>query len=140
MENLGEFIVNHWILVTLFVVLASLVMSGSLNSKLSGVNPVGASRAVQIVNQQKGLFLDIREADEFTKGAIADSVNIPLSTLADNTAKLKKTDQAIVLICASGQRARTASKQLKNKGYSDIYVLTGGLNAWREAKLPLFSE
>ena len=140
MENLGEFIVNHWILVTLFVVLASLVMSGSLNSKLSGVNPVGANRAVQIVNQQKGLFLDVREPDEFAKDAIADSMSMPLSTLADNMVKLKKTDQAIVLICASGQRAKTASKQLKNKGYSDVYVLTGGLNAWREAKLPLFSE
>jgi len=139
MENLGEFIINHWLLVTLFVVLASLVMSGTLNQKLSGFEGVGANRAVQIVNQQKGVFLDIRETSEHAQGSIAESVSMPLSTLAETMPKLKKPDQAIVLVCASGQRGKTAAKQLKSNGYSNVYVLTGGLNAWRDAKLPLFS-
>ena len=139
MENLGEFIVNHWVLVTLFVVLSSLVMSGSLNSKLSGINPVGVTKAIQMVNQQKGLFLDIREASEFTKEHIAESMNMPLSTLAEEVSKLKDLSQPIILVCASGQRTSSAAKQLRSKGFSDIYALQGGLNTWKEAKLPLFS-
>ena len=139
MENVGEFVVNHWLLVTLFVVLAFMILSDSLNRKLSGVHPVGAARAVQLVNQQKGVFLDIREPVEYDKEYIAESVSMPLSSLADKMTSLKDKAQTIVVICASGQRARSASKQLKNAGYSDVYILSGGLNAWKEAKLPLFS-
>lgn len=139
MENLGEFIVNHWVLVTLFVVLSSLVMSGSLNSKISGVTAIGASEAVRIANQQKGVFLDIREVSEFDKEHIADSINMPLSKVADESDALKDQAQAIILVCASGQRTGSAAKQLRNKGFSNIYSLKGGLNTWKEAKLPLFS-
>ena len=140
MEHLGEFIVNHWILVTLFVVLFSMVMSGSLHSKLSGINPVGCTQAIQMVNHRTGLFLDIREAPEFNKEHIADSVSMPLSTLADNLATLKNPQQPIILVCASGQRAHSAAKQLRSNGFSDVNVLAGGLNTWKEAKLPLFSS
>ena len=139
MENLGEFIVNHWVLTTLFVVLASLVMSGSLNSKIAGMTSIGTAEAVRIVNQQKGLFLDIREVSEFTKEHIADSKNMPLSKLADESAVLKDQEQALILICASGQRTGSAAKQLRKQGFSNIYALKGGLNTWKEAKLPLFS-
>jgi len=139
MENVGSFIVNHWLLVTLFVVLLALILSDALSRKISGINPVGTAEAIQIVNQQDGLFLDIREAAEFKKEHIAESMTLPLSTLEANIAKLKNPEQPIILICASGQRSRTAAKQLRSNGFSNVYVLTGGLNAWKDGKLPLFS-
>lgn len=139
MENIGEFIVNHWILVTIFVVLAWMVLSDQLNSKISGVSPVGTMQAIQIVNQRNGLFLDIREEAEFTKEHIAESTNLPLSKLAENIATIKDQSQPVILVCASGQRARSAVKQLRSHGFSEIYVLNGGLNTWKDAKLPLFS-
>jgi len=139
MENLSEFIVNHWILVTLFVVLSWLVFSDAVHQKISGVMPVGTAQAIQLVNQQKGLFVDIREAEAFDKEHIADSSNIPLAKLDEDISKLKDTAQPIILVCASGQRARTAAKQMRNKGFTQVYVLNGGLNTWKDAKLPLFS-
>lgn len=139
MENLGEFIVNHWMLSSAFVVLAFLVLSEQLNRKLSGISPVDASTAVRIVNQQKGVFLDVREPSEFSKEAIADSLNIPLANLAEDSS-LKDQAQTIIIVCASGQRARSAAKTLNSKGFADVHVLTGGLNTWKEAKLPLFSS
>lgn len=139
MENLGEFIVNHWILVTAFVVLAWLVFSDVIGRRLGGLTPLGATQAVALVNQNKGKFVDVREADEFEKGHIADSINLPLSKLADDTGQLKNKSQPLVVICASGQRARSAAKQLRGQGFEQVYVLTGGINAWKEAKLPLFS-
>ena len=139
MENLGEFIVNHWMLVTAFVVLAWLVFSDSINRKLSGVQPLDATHAVRLVNQHKGKFVDVRDKAEYEKEHIADSVNLPLSQLAEDTASLKNTSQPLVIVCASGQRARKAAKQFRKQGYEQVYVLTGGLHAWKEAKLPLFN-
>lgn len=140
MENLGEFIVNHWMLSTAFVVLAWLVFSDSINRRLSGLQPLGASQAVNMVNQNKGLFIDVRDTSEYEKEHIADSLNLPLSQLAETEPKqLKDKTQPLVIVCASGQRARSAAKQLRGKGFEQVYVLTGGLSAWKEAKLPLFS-
>lgn len=139
MENVGSFIVNHWVLVTLFVVLAAMILSEPLNRKISGIVPLNTAEAIQVVNQGDGLFLDIRETAEFKKEHITDSMNLPLSTLEANIVKLKDPAQAIILICVSGQRSRTAAKQLRSHGFSNIYVLNGGLNAWKDAKLPLFS-
>tara|TARA_R110002050_G_scaffold269917_2_gene412752 strand:- start:297653 stop:298072 length:420 start_codon:yes stop_codon:yes gene_type:complete len=139
MENVGSFIVNHWLLVTIFVVLLALILSDAVNRKISGVTPLGTAEAIQIVNQRDGVFLDIREASEFKKEHIADSTSIPLSKLEADISKLKDPAQAIILICVSGQRSRTAAKQLRSHGFSNIYVLNGGLNAWKDAKLPLFS-
>lgn len=139
MENLGEFLVNHWILVTLFVVLSWFVFSDAFHQKLSGVLPLGTAQAIQLVNQRKALFVDIRESAEFEKGHIADSTSIPMSTLADDASKLKDHSQPIILVCASGQRARAAAKTMRKSGFTEVYVLNGGLNSWKEAKLPLFS-
>jgi len=127
------------VLVTLFVVLAALILSDTLTRKISGIPPLGTAEAIQIVNQRNGLFLDIRDSAEFKKEYIAESMNLPLSTLETNISKLKDPTQPIILICASGQRSSAAAKQLRSNGFSDISLLSGGLNAWKDAKLPLFN-
>jgi len=139
MENLGEFILNHWVLSSLFVVLSWLVLSDSINRKLSGLNLINVADAVKLVNQNKAMFLDVREEAEFEKEFIADSKNIPNTELAEKTETLKDKNQPLIVVCASGQRAKGAAKKLKAAGFTEVYVLTGGIQAWKEAKLPLFN-
>lgn len=139
MENIGEFILNHWVLSSLFVVFSWLVLSDSLNRKLSGINVIGVTDAVKLINQSNGLFIDVREKSEFDKEHIADSKHIPVSQLSEKSTAFTDKQQPLVLVCASGHRAKTAAKELKKTGFTDVYVLTGGLNSWKEAKLPLFS-
>jgi len=139
MENLSEFIVNHWILTTAFVILAWLVFSDAINRKLSGLKTLTANEAIRLVNQHKGRFVDVRDPAEFAVEHIAESINVPVATLDDDNKSLKKTSQPLVVVCASGQRARGAAKQLQKKGFEEVYVLNGGLQAWKTDKLPLVS-
>ncbi len=139
MGQVGEFIINHWILVSAFVVLAYLVFSDLLGKSLSGLRSVGVTQAVQLVNQQKGVFVDVREQDEFAREHIADSISIPLSKLPQDN-RLKDKRKPVIVVCATGQRAKTAAKQLKEKGLENVFILAGGLVSWKEAKLPLFSD
>jgi rhodanese-related sulfurtransferase len=136
---LGEFIINHWILSSLFVILLYLVFSDTLNRRLSGLQPINVSEVVNLVNQQKGCFIDVREEEAFAKAHIVDAINIPAGKLdEDLSKKLKKMDQPLVVVCDGGQKSRAAAKKLKTKGYTNVFVLSGGLHAWRDAKLPLF--
>jgi rhodanese-related sulfurtransferase len=140
MENLGEFILNHWVLSSAFVVLSWLVLSESLNSKLSGFNAIGTAQAILLVNKQKGVFVDIRSESEFENGHIAESVNMPFTQIDEQVSvKFKDKSQPIVLVCDSGQKAKTAAKQMNKAGFTDVHVLSGGLNTWKDAKLPLFN-
>ena len=43
----------------------------------------------------------------------------------------------VLLVCASGGRARRAQAMARKLGYDNVQVLGGGLRAWKEASLPL---
>ena len=139
MENLGEFIVNHWILWTLFLGLLAFLIGSVISSGMNGATVVTAAQAVQIVNQQKGRFIDTRDKAAFEKEHIADAINIPLATLNTDASAIKEKNKPVILVPALGQNIHSAVKQLQQHGISDIYMLKGGVNAWKDAKLPVFN-
>ena len=59
MENFGEFVVNHWVLWTLFFGLLALIVGSTISAGLSGGITVNTTEAIQIVNHKKGFFIDI---------------------------------------------------------------------------------
>jgi len=139
MENFGEFVVNHWVLWTLFFGLLALLIGSTVSAGLGGGVVVNTTKAIQLVNQQKGVFIDIRDKAAFEKEHIADSLNMPLSTFTDGSATLKDTSKPVIIVPTVGQATTTVVKHLQESGVSDVYILKGGLNTWKEAKLPLFS-
>jgi rhodanese-related sulfurtransferase len=139
MENFGEFVVNHWILWILFFGLLALLVGRTISSNIGGGIKVNTAQAIQVVNQKKGVFLDTRAKVEFEKEHIADSINMPLSGFTAGTASMKNTSHPVIIVPTMGQNTSIVVKQLQTDGVSDIYILKGGLNTWKEAKLPLFS-
>ena len=139
MENFGEFVVNHWILWILFFGLLAVLVASTISSNIGGGTSINTAQAIQIVNQHKGVFVDTRDKAAFEKEHIADSINMPLSTFTAGTASMKKTANPVILVPAMGQNTNVAIKQLQADGVSEIYILKGGLNTWKESKLPLFS-
>ena len=66
----------------------------------------------------------------------AGAVNIPAADLVSRIDTLDK-NRPVILVTQNGRRAQQELKQFKSKGFSDVYVLEGGLVAWQAAKLPL---
>jgi rhodanese-related sulfurtransferase len=80
----------------------------------------------------------VREESEFAAGHIPDAKNIPLSKLAERINELRKFQQKPVVVnCETDMRSAKAFGQLKEAGFTNLYNLRGGLNAWNEAKLPV---
>ena len=71
------------------------------------------------------LVIDVRSADEFAGGHLAEAVNIPLNIISKDIHKHSATkSQPVILYCFSGGRSAAAKKTLEQMGYTQ--VLNGG--------------
>jgi len=81
-------------------------------------------------------LLDVRTPEEFTQdGHVAQATLIPLDQLDSRLSELPK-DKPVLCICRSGNRSTTACTDLLARGY-DATNVTGGMNAWKAASLPI---
>lgn len=81
---------------------------------------------------QKGLFiiLDVRTVSEYNNERLPSAINIPVETIGQTKPKKLPDENAIILVyCRSGNRSKTASKQLINLGYKYVFDF-GGINSW----------
>jgi rhodanese-related sulfurtransferase len=58
--------------------------------------------------------------------------------LGNRGAELAKlTSRPVIAYCDRGQRSRAAGSALAKLGFADVYQLTGGIKAWKDAGLPV---
>jgi len=84
------------------------------------------------------IVLDVRTAREFKSGHIEGAVNHDYNDPGFE-AGLATIDSGkdVILHCASGGRSASALKAVEAIGVKKIYHLTGGMNAWRAARMPI---
>jgi rhodanese-related sulfurtransferase len=83
-----------------------------------------------------GLLVDVREPHEWRAGRARGARHIPLKQLPASLDELPRT-APIYLICATGNRSRTAAAYLKRAGFDRPVNVRGGTAAWQRAGLPL---
>ena len=74
-----------------------------------------------------GQIIDVRTKDEYQRGHIKGSINIPLQVLSHSLSKIKK-DKPVITCCASGMRSASAKNILESRGYTDVYNGGGWLS------------
>lgn len=88
---------------------------------------IDTNKAVEILNEENSVIIDVREIDEYNSGHIENAINIPLGNITDiNYDKETK----IIVYCATGVRSGEAAKRLTEMGYLNIYNLDGGILNW----------
>lgn len=98
------------------------------------VTPV---QAVQLINKEDAVVLDVRDPGEYSSVHILNARNIPLKDLDARTKELEKLRQKPVIVaCDTGSRSGAALSALKRQGFANVYNLRGGLGAWQQAGLP----
>ncbi len=85
---------------------------------------------------ERPVILDVRENWEYHQGHVPDSVHIPLGDLVNKLNTLDQ-EQPVAVICATGNRSQTAAALLGRRKFKKIYNVTGGINAWAQAGLPI---
>jgi SulP family sulfate permease len=81
------------------------------------------------------LVVDVREPREFAQGRIPQAHNIPLPKLLAGDADELPGERPLILVCRSGRRSARAAMILRERGFENVTILRGGMQAWESEKL-----
>ena len=138
LTQISEFAVNHPYLVLAFVVLLALVFFNEVKIATQRFASLTPAAAVQLMNSEDIVVLDVREPSETAAGKIAKAIQIPVGAISKRLDELEKyKDKTLLVYCKSGARAGVACKELGKNGFEKVFSLNGGMLAWQEAHLPV---
>jgi rhodanese-related sulfurtransferase len=131
-----KFILDNWMIMSVALASGGMLLWPVL--KGAGDGGLTAAGAVQLINREKAVVVDVCEAAEFAAGHVIGSKNIPLNQLEEKlTGAVKNKALPVILVCQSGARSNRAVAIAKKLGYEQAQSMAGGLNAWKSANLPL---
>jgi rhodanese-related sulfurtransferase len=131
------FFIDNWMLFLVALSSGGMLLWPVL-TKSGGAAGVNPSEAVQLMNREKAVVVDVCSAEEFATGHVAGAKNIPLGELeAKLPGAVKNKQTPVILVCASGVRSSRAVGVAKKLGFEKAFSLTGGMGAWRGASLPV---
>ena len=131
-----KFFIDNWMLISVAFASGAMLMwpvvRGATASGLS------APAAVQLINREKAVVVDVSETDEFALAHIGGAKNIPVGDFEKRLPEMvKNKGLPLILVCPNGARASRTLGIAKKLGYEQAQVLAGGLKSWKEANLPV---
>ncbi len=77
------------------------------------------------------MLVDVRMPEAFEEDHLPEAINIPLNAIRNNLDSFPH-DKKVVLYCNRGYGAYTAACILEERGFDNIYILSGSLNLYKE--------
>lgn len=131
-----KFLIDNWMLISIAVASGGM-LAWPLISKSAQANALEPNAAVQLMNREKAVVIDVSEAETFATGHVGGAKNIPFAQLESKLPTMVKNKALpLILVCANGAQARRAAAVAQKLGYAQAKALAGGLRAWKEASLP----
>lgn len=131
-----KFIVDNWMLIVIALTSGGLLLWPMIKGSAGG--GLGAAEVVTLMNREKAIVVDVCEQGEYDAGHIGAARHLPLAELEARLPEVAKNKALpLVLVCASGMRSSRAVSVARKLGYEKVFSLRGGMNAWKEANLPV---
>ena len=135
-RNPVNFIFDNWMILSVALASGAMLLWPAISG--GGGGALTAAAAVQLINREKAVLIDVCEATEYAAGHVGGAKNIPLNELEKKLPTMVKNKALpVILVCQSGARSGRAVAIVKKMGYENTQSLSGGLGAWRAASLPI---
>jgi rhodanese-related sulfurtransferase len=132
-----NFLIENWMLISVALTSGGLLLWPVLagGARAGSVSP---AEAVQLINREKAVVIDVGEPQEFAAGHVIGARNVPFGQLEDKLAGLVKNKTTpVIMVCPVGARAARAAGLARKLGFEQARAISGGLKAWRDASLPV---
>ena len=137
MDRFVEYAGHHPALVAFALIAALAVIGYESWLRARSAGGVTPQQLIQLMNRG-ALVLDIRTADAYAVGHISGARQMASDQLVKAGDTLKRYKAKPVVIYSDGASiAASAVRQLMAQGFTQVFSLQGGLEAWRAENLPL---
>lgn len=139
MQDITTFLQQHIFLtsgIIIVIFLLFIVEVWRMRKKIGGLTPTAA---IQLINHQHAVVIDIRDPEIFKKGHIVNALNIQANDLMSGKKLDKWKNKPLIIVCPAGISANKPAQYLNEKGL-EAYVLQGGMKAWYDSNLPIIKE
>ena len=132
-----KFVIDNWPLIAVAFVSGGMLVwplaaGGRGGAKLSTL------QATQMINDRDAVVVDIRDQAEYARGHVINAKSFPAKVLDERKIEIEKLKgKPVIVSCDTGMRAAASADKLRALGLTDVFVLQGGFNAWRDAGLPV---
>lgn len=135
---LEKFIMDQWMLIVVALASGTMLVWPMIAGARGKSGSLSTLAATQLINQKDAVVIDVRDQGEYAAGHILNAKSFPEKVFTERKGELEKLKSTpIIVSCDTGQRAGAAAQKLRDMGFTEVYTLQGGLNAWREAGLPV---
>ena len=132
-----NFLIENWMLISVALTSGGLLLWPVIagGARAGSLSP---AEAVQLINREKAVVIDVGEPQEFASGHVIGSRNVPFGQLEDKLAGLGKNKATpVIMVCPVGARAARAAGLARKMGFEQARSIAGGLRAWKDASLPV---
>jgi rhodanese-related sulfurtransferase len=138
MSGLLDFFVEHWVLSALFLTLLGFYLTFEILYSHNN-RQISSQLAVDLMNHQHAVVIDIRTKEAFEQGHIIDAVNIPHEQFMDNLKKIQKyAKKPVIIVCAVGKdSSKIVTKLIKEQDFTRVLQLSGGMHEWIASGFPI---
>ena len=138
MDKFLNFLVDNYLAVLLLIFLLFALM---IYESRKGGKKIDASEATRIINKENAVVIDLRTSAEFNTGTIAGAINLQPDTIdMDNSLFKANEKDHIILVCKLGSSSSPVGGRLIKQGFENVYILSGGIQGWVQAGLPLIKQ
>jgi rhodanese-related sulfurtransferase len=131
-----KFVIDNWMLLSVALMSGGMLLWPVIQGGAGG--GLTSAMAVQLINRERGVVIDVSEPDEYAKGHVGNARNVPLGQLEQRLPEVVKNKTLpVIFVCGNGGRSQRAAGIAKKLGYDRAEALAGGLKAWKEANLPV---
>ncbi|MBZ8139395.1 sulfurtransferase [Rubrivivax gelatinosus] len=86
----------------------------------------------------RAVVIDIREPDEHARGVAPGMRLLPMSRIGQHLAEIPKDPkQPVLLVCNTQNRSKATAQALRERGWSNVRYVAGGMSEWTRRGWPL---
>ena len=131
---------KHWELVSGFVIVTILLVMEEVKSQ-GGHMAVTPTSVTHLINREDAVVIDLRDPSAYRAGHIVNAKNFPLSEFDRSQEKLKVFEtKHLILTDSLGAKTVRLAMRLKKAGFQHVFILKGGMEAWKTAGMPMIKK
>jgi rhodanese-related sulfurtransferase len=129
-----NFIVENIFLIGIAFISGGMLVWPLVNKATAGPQ-LDTLAATRLMNDG-AVVVDVREEAEFSTGHLTSAKHIPVGDIDKRISDIP-AGKPVLVYCANGTRSGKAAAALKKAGRDQIFNLSGGIAAWKQAGLPV---